>query len=256
MLTSSSTVAVWWLWTWVIATAQWIQESLFDAHQAEVTGIIATQKPHTLQWYVTMAKAFQYGDALPADSDTYSPVRPAGDPAFVVTYAAAVETVNQVRIKVATGAVGALSALSSAQMTALNNYLALIKDAGVRLQLTSGTGDNLQTGMIIYYDPLVIDGTTGARIDGTSMTPVKDAINNFLDSLPFNGVFIFNSFVAALQAVQGVIIADVNICQANYAATPYINIIAATPDQYTPDAGYLVLDNAFFAANITYVAYT
>jgi hypothetical protein len=253
MLTSSSTTAIWWAWTWVVATVQAVQEGLFEAFQELVVSTIATQKPHTLGWYITKAKAYQHGASLPTDSDVYSPVAPAGDPSLVVTFADAVELTNLVRIKVATGTVGALAPLGTTQLAGLTAYMKLVKDAGVRLNITTGNADNLQVGGIIYYDPLVLD-STGARLDGTSATPVPDAVNAFLNSLPFNGVFDFVAFLMALKAVDGVKTPDITTCQANYGATPYVNIITANPQEYTPDAGYLALDAVYFAANITFQA--
>src|ERR1019366_6918228 len=90
-LTSSSNVAIWLLWTYVVAVCQWTLENLFDAHKSEVNSLIATQKPHTLQWYVTMAKAFQYGVTLPSDTDVYTVVPPVDLTVLVVQFAAAVE---------------------------------------------------------------------------------------------------------------------------------------------------------------------
>lgn len=250
-LTSSSAVAIWYLWTYVVAVCQWTLENLYDAHVSEVNGIIATQKPHTLQWYVTMARAFQYGASLPADSDVYVPVAAPGDASLVVTFASAVETTNLVRIKTATGVVGSLAALSGGQLTAFTAYMNQVKDAGVRLQCTSGAGDTFQPTMIIYYDPLVLDNT-GARLDGTDATPVKDAVNAFLDSLPFNGRLKLNDFIAAMQAVPGVVIADEVSIQAFYGAVPPVIITK----EYIPDAGYLALDDTWFGANVSYTAYT
>src|ERR1700722_4092716 len=90
-LTSTSSVAVWLLWTWVAATCQWVTESLFDAHVNEVQGILGNQKQHTLEWYATMAKAFQYGVTLPPDTDVYAVVPPVDLTVLIVAYAAAVE---------------------------------------------------------------------------------------------------------------------------------------------------------------------
>ncbi len=253
-LSSTSQTAVWRLWTYVQAVGIQVHETLFDAHKAEVLAIIATQKPHTLQWYVTMAKAFQYGDTLPPDTDTYNPVRAAGDPAFVVSFADAVELTNLVRVKAAAGTVGSLTALSGPELTALTSYMGRVKDAGVRLQVTSGNADNLQLKLAVYYDPLVLDAT-GARLDGTEATPVTDAINQFLDNLPFNGRFIFNQMMDAVLAVDGVKNAKATVCQANYAATPYVDILAASPSEYIPDAGYLSLDSTYFNANVSYTSY-
>ena len=250
-LTSTSMVAIWYLWTYIVAVCQWTLEVLFDDHVEEVNNIIATQKPHSLQWYVTMAKGFQYGVSLPADSDTYAAVPPADPAVLIVANAAAVELTNLVRIKVAKLAGGILAALTTPELTAFTAYMAKIKDAGVRLQCTSGNADNLQLALTVFYDPLILNAD-GSRIDGTTTTPVSDAVNNFLDNLPFNGVFVLNSLIGTLQAVHGVVIGQVIAAQANYGSTPYVPI----PVQYVPDAGYMKMDAAYFTAHITYTAYT
>ena len=233
-LNSTSRVAIWLLWTWVIATAMWVQENLFDAHKSEVQQIIASQKPHRLQWYVTMARQFQYGYAS----------------AQIVAFAAAVEVLPFVRIKVAKLAGGVLAQLAAGELTAFTNYMNRVKDAGVPLQCTSAAGDSLRVGLQVFYDPLILDAT-GRRLDGSNDTPVLLAINNYIDALPFNGVFILNGLIAAIGAVEGVSIGDVLYCAAAYGALPYSLIAAA----YTPDAGYLVVDTVYFNANVIYTPY-
>ncbi len=249
-LTSTSNVAIWLLWTYIVAVCQWTLENLFDAHKAEVNALIANQKPHTLQWYVSKAKAFQYGVTLPIDRDVYVIVPPIDTSVLIVAYAAAVELTSLVRIKTAQLTGGVLTPLTGGQLTSLAAYMNRIKDAGVRLQVTSGNADNLQLALNIFYDPLVID-EIGARIDGTDLTPVKTAINLFLDSLPFNGLFILNFLTDALQAVEGVRIVQVVNAQANYGTTAYVPIYV----EYVPDAGYLVLDEAYFDANVNYLGH-
>ena len=247
---STSLVADWLLWTWVMAFVAWTLEGLLGAHVVEVQGIIGGQKPHSLQWYTTMAKLFQYGYALPDGSDVYVPAVGAGDASLVVTFAAGVESENLVRIKVATGAVGALGPLTAPQLSAFTAYMNLVKDAGVRVVCTSGVADTCQPKMVIYYDPLVLDGT-GARLDGTGGTPVRDAINAFLDSIPFNGRFVLNNFIAAMQAVPGVVVADEVSVLAYYGAVPPVAITT----WYTPDAGYMGLDLGYFNVNVSYQPY-
>ena len=249
-LTSTSNVAIWLLWSYIVAVCQWALENLFDQHKSEVAGIIATQKPHSLQWYITMAKAFQYGVTLPPDTDVYSVVPPASSSVLIIANAAAVELTNLVRIKVAKLSGGILAALNTSELIAFTAYMQRIKDAGVRLQCTSGTPDNLQIQLAVFYDPLVLDNT-GARLDGNASTPVIDAINAFLDDLPFNGLFVLNSFTSAVQAVEGVRIADVINAQANYGVTPYVTI----GYEYTPDAGYMILDDTYFNAHVAYAAH-
>lgn len=249
LLTSTSLVAVWRLWTYIVAVCIWTLETLFDAHKAEVNGIIATQKPHTLQWYAVKAKQFQYGDTLPADSDVYDPIS-TDEAVLVVAYAAAIETLNSIRIKVARLNSGTLDALSAPQLSAFTAYMARVKDAGVRLVLTSGEADNLRLKVAIYYDPLVLNNA-GERLDGTAATPVKDAINDFLTNLPFNGLFVVNKLIDAIMNTEGVVNGVVNEAKANYAATPYVVI----PVEYVPDAGYMVLDGDWFDLYVTYTAH-
>lgn len=250
-LTSTSSEAVWRKWSYITALSEHDLEENFDDHKNEVKGIIKTEKAHTTQWYVTKAKAFQYGDTLAQDSDVYDPIAPAGDASLIVAFAAAVELPNLIRIKTAKGTVGALVPLSGGELTAFSQYIFRIHDAGVRIICTSAVGDTFQPEMKIHYDPLVLDGS-GARLDGTAPSPIKDAVNIFLNSLPFNGKLRFDEFIAAMEAVEGVVIAEVVGLQAFYGVVPPIAITV----EYTPDAGYLVLDNLYFSGHVTYVPYT
>ncbi len=257
LFTSTSATAVWLLWTWVIATCIWTLENLFDVFVALVKSILATQKPHTLQWYTTKATAFQYGVPLPADSDVYALVPPVDPTVLIIAGAAAYEQVNLIRLKVAKLVGGILVALSGPELTAFTAYIQRIKDAGVRVVCTTGNADTLQLAVTVFYDPLILKAD-GSRIDGSSATPVKDAVNAYLASVNnafiannTNGVLIYNDLIAALQAVEGVAIGEVVTAQAHYASTPYVTV----NPQYVPDAGYLALDSGYFDANVSYEAY-
>ncbi len=249
-LSSSSNVAIWLLWSYVVAVCQWVVENYFDDHKAEVEQIIVTQRAHTLQWYVTKARQFQYGVVLPFESDSYTTTTT--DPTVaIINYAAAVELPSLVRLKVATLSAGSLAPLSVTQLTAFTAYIQQIKDAGVRMQITSGNPDILRLQLAIYYDPLVIDAT-GARIDGSSSYPVKDAVKAFLKALPFNGLFVVNNLIAALQDIEGVVIGVVVYAAATYAALPFAPVAV----EYTPDAGYMVADETYLLANTTYISHS
>jgi len=249
-LTSTSNVAEWKLWTDIAGWLAHTVDSLFDALKVDIDAKIAAEMPHTLKWYVTKAKAFQYGVTLPADTDVYAVVPPEDEGVLIISSAAAVEIAvfNKVRLKVAKGAVGALEALSVGELAAFSTYMSRIKDAGVRLQCTSGDADVLRLKLNVYYDPLVIDAD-GERLDGTDATPVKGAINAYLSSLPFDGIFILNDMIDAVEATDGIKICHVENAQANYAATPFVPV----PVKYTPDAGYMVIDEGYFDTNITYI---
>jgi hypothetical protein len=233
-LSSTSAAAEWNLWTDVVAICQWTLESLFDIHTKEVDDIISNLKPHTLQWYINKAKAFQFGDALQTDKDMYAVIDTAKQ---IVDFAAASEENNGLRIKVATSNGSQLQALNTNQLTALNNYMNLVKDAGTRLYISSGPADRLQANLTIYYNPLVLDNT-GSRLDGTANTPIQDAISSYLAALPFNGLFVPNFFIQYLQNIAGVVICKANSINGSYGAMPLQQINY----QYLPDSGYLAID--------------
>ncbi|GAA4465258.1 hypothetical protein GCM10023093_17100 [Nemorincola caseinilytica] len=248
-LNSESRVAVWRLWTYVIAVAIWAVEKLFDTHKAEVNDIIARQKPHSLAWYREKAKAFQYENDLPDGSDTYSIIR---EEDRIVKYAAAIERTNTVRLKVAKigepaepGGEEDLAPLSGAEMDNFEPYMHRVKDAGVRLIINSATADLLRLTATIYYDPLVL-AADGSRLDGTSATPVTDGIRAYLKGIDFgNGLMVVNRLRNAIEAVEGVRIGHLTLVETKYAEFDYTEVEV----EYLPDAGYIRLDTT----TLTYI---
>ena len=210
---------------------------LFDAHRDEIVGIIKNTKPHKVPWYATMARLYRHGYNLVTDEDYYSD---AGLTAAqitasqVVAYAAATEIAKGIRIKVAGIASGDLAPLGTTQLNGLKTYMGRVKDGGVRLYITSSVGDSLRLNLAVYYDALILDNA-GARLDGTASTPVSDAINAFLKSQPFDGLFVLAHLEDALQAVDGVVIPEIITAEARYGALPY----QAVPVEYLPDGGYM-----------------
>jgi hypothetical protein len=236
-LDSSSSTAIWRLWTYITAVAIWALEKLFDQHMADVQDTLSRLKPHSLRWYAEKAKAFRYGQALLPESDNYSneglteqQIRASQ----IVKYAAVVEQEQGLRIKVATMGAADLQPLSAAQMAAFAEYMQRVKDAGVRLLITTAVADGLKLGLTIYYNPLVLNAQ-GERIDGGGNTPVKDAIEAYLRSLPFNGVFVLAYLTDVLQQVEGVVVPHITYAAARYGSLPYTGFSV----EYQPDSGYL-----------------
>lgn len=240
LLTSTSKVAVYRLILYISAVCDWTLESLHDLFKKEVNETIAAMKPHSLQWYAEKAKAFQFGRDLVTDADYYdnSGVSDSDvEASKIVNYAAVIEQqANNIRlrIKVANDNGTDLQPLTNPQLTAFTAYMQRIKDAGVRLTITSTAADSLKLSLRIKYNPLVLD-STGSRIDGSGSAPVKTAIRNFLKRLPFNGLFSVASMVDAIQAVEGVTDVKVDLVQTKYGALPFTSVDI----DYIPDSGYL-----------------
>lgn len=247
-LSSRSGVAVWRLWTYITAVCHWTLEQLMVQHITEVQRLLDTQRPHTPQWYVHKAKLFQFGSALAVEQDVYESI--INDSTVrLVHYAACMELASSLRIKVATSGTGGLIPLMPEQLMALQQYMQHIKDAGVRLEVTSGLPDILQLELVIYYHPLILNAY-GQRLDGTAGKGIKEAINAYLNKLPFNGMLVLNNLRNVLQQVEGITIGHIAHAKARHAGLAYTDIEIS----YTPDSGYLVLDEIYFSTHTTYIA--
>jgi len=241
-LTSKSKAARWRLWTYVFAYAASLLEKLWDTFRTEINNIISLLKPHSAKWYAQKALAYQHGfDLLPDDDqfDNTGYTEVQIEESKVVKYAAVVEQENQyqrvfLRIKLARENAGDLAPLTTIQLDGVKEYFKRIKDAGVKLVIESLAADNIKMKWRIYYDPLILD-SDGNRIDGISSDVVKKAIKDYLKNLPFNGVYVLQYHIDALQAVEGVVIAEIDLCQTKYGLLPFTNVNTSV----VPDAGYL-----------------
>lgn len=252
LLTSTSRVAIWRLLALVVATAIWTLETLFDIHVADVNETISKLKPHSLRWYAEKATAFQFGYNLVDDADYYDNTgidETTIEASKVVAYAAVVEQDRGLRIKVARDT-GDLAALTAPQLEAFEEYMKRIKDAGVRLNITSSAADELKLNIELYYNPLVLN-SAGGRLDGTVSEPVQDAVKEYLKNLPFNGVFVLQNLIDVLQLVDGVKIAHLVGAQARYGLLPFQSFAV----KYLPDAGYLRIPNPG-DLTITFIPYS
>lgn len=205
-LNSTSKFSVYRLIAYCVAVSIWTLEKLFDLHQSEISNLLATQKPHTLRFYASTAKLFRFGDAL-NDSGEY--VGEADENALIISEASASAsgTNNSIILKVAKKVNNLLLPLSGTEKAAFDAYMVQVKDAGVKLITQSLSGDKFKIVATIYRDPLVLD-SFGKRLDGTNDFPVRDAIQNYIQGLPYDGILITQKVVDAIQATEGVITVD------------------------------------------------
>ena len=237
LLTSTSKTAIWRLFTYVVAVCIWTLETLFDLHVKDVDERIAALKPHSLRWYVEKAKAYQHGYNLVAEADYYDNTgldEVVVEASKIIQQASAVELERGLRIKVAKSVGADLGPLSTDQLNGFKAYMARIKDAGVRLDITSGNPDSLKLEVDCYYDPLLLN-SQGHRLDGSGNTTVQDGVKEYLKNLPFNGLLELESLIDNQQAIPGVKIFHIKLAQAKYGALPFTSFAV----QYLPDAGYL-----------------
>jgi hypothetical protein len=245
MLNNASKVAIWKMLFFAVAFCIFTLESLFDLFRGEVDETIKKLKPHSSRWYAEKAKLFQNGMPLISESDEYdnTGMTDAQIAAIqIISHAAVVEQTDRgIRIKVARTVGSDLAALTAGQLTSFTQYMEQVKDAGIKLRCTSDQADDLKATLRIFYDPLVLDNT-GARIDGTSATPVQDALKSYLKNIPFNGIFVTEHAKNEIEKVEGVVIVKDDSWQARYGVLAFSSIDV----EYLPDAGYLRIDNQDF----------
>ena len=246
-LNSTSKVAIWRLWVYIIAVAIWSLEKLFDQHRADIDKRLAELKPHTARWYRSKALAFQYGFDLLPDSDKFNNqghTEEAIEASKIVKYSAVIESKNEGRliVKIAGEQGEQLQPITDAQKQAFEAYLQEIKDAGVRLSVVNYQPDVLHLQMKIIYDPLVLDSNGQSIIHATK--PVEETIKSYLKRLPFNGELVLAHLIDALQQAEGVKIPHLVLAQSkNITSSGDYGAFETIEISKIPTAGYFTIDN-------------
>lgn len=234
---------------YIVAAAIWAHEKLFDTHLAEVESVVSRMKPHSLRWYVNKAKLFRMGCQLADDSDEYADgmTDEEIEACRVVKFAAASEANGIIYIKVATELGGVKSPLTREQRFGLEEYIAEVKDAGVRVDIINEPACRLRLRLDIHYNPMVLDGSGTNLRDGTN--PVEEAIKAYIGNLPFNGEYRNSALVDALQTVEGVAIPELASAEESYDGNEWTPVDAKAQ----PYSGYYEYDSE--NSEINYIPY-
>lgn len=248
-LTTASQVGAWRVLFWTIAFGIWTVENLFDEHIEWINNRAQEIITGTLPWYARMALAFQYTDSLVflEDKYQYAAIDPLNQ---VVKLAVANEVGGIVILKVAKlDGSNQPEELSVPELSALEAYIAKIKFAGVRVQTVSRPADLLKLYFKIYYNPLLLS-STGELLSSPGTFPVEDAINDYIKSLPFNGMYSTTELTDKIQLALGVVNPVHQSSEKKFGAFAY----SALVDYYNPNAGYLKIDPATpLSVTTTYV---
>lgn len=229
---SSSKVAVWRLWVWIFSFAIWVHEQIVSKNAEN-------SRPHTIRWYREQCLNFLDGLALTwfngqfqydLTNVTDSDVRK------IINRCALLESNNgELVIKIASANNGSIEPVTPQQLVRFKAYLMQIKDAGNRIRVINQSADLLKIGLTVYVDPLVIDLQTGKLLSTANpVFPVKEAINNYLEKLEFNGAFVRTFFQDELQKATGVILPKIDVLESQYLGFAFITIV----DWTIPQAGY------------------
>lgn len=216
----------------VVAFAIWLLEQMFDQHKIEVESRVEEMVPHRPKWYRDMVLRFMKDKVLVPDTDEYDVsgmTESDISAARVVKHAVATESEDAsiLTIKVA-GEVGGTRARLDAQTEGqLLAYIKEVKDAGVKISLVNMDADTFNCEVDIYYDAL----KTPAELQAAC----REAIDDYIENLPFDGEYTNMALIDRLQQVEGVRIPELKSATTSPAGDGAVIAIDA---RYTPLAGY------------------
>lgn len=219
MLTSSSKTAV---WRNILETVAFMifnfQEST-QLHMKEIDDKIASQKIPNEKWYREQALRFQYGFALdplsyigeflPTYEDGNGNIITATEQEIadskMIKYASVTANVGSNGVKKISMKIAGESmdeVITDEKALAFKSYIERIQATGDNIVVVNFLPDILLLQYKICFDPLIL------HPDGMSILtaeyPVKMAIQNFLQNLPFNGELSVEALEDTLQEVNGV----------------------------------------------------
>jgi len=247
---SPSKVEIWRLQAFVFAYETWMQEQLYDTFKTEVDETIAGREFAQLQWYIDQSKLFQFGDDLEWINDKYYGYTTIDETKQIITQAAATVTNGSILLKVATGDIGSLAPLDSDELTAFTYYAKgsntpyaedNISPPGTIIEIISEDADTLRFASQVFYDPQVLN-SSGELLSDTGTKPVEDAVNDYIQQIPFDSKFRVSGLIDAIQSADGVVNVVVINCDAKTATQAWVDstdVINESGKQYVARAGYL-----------------
>jgi hypothetical protein len=197
-----------------VAACAWTIEMLFDLHKKEVQDIIDELKPHSLRWYVSKAKAFLLGYLLFPDTDYYDLSGLTDEQieaARIIKYAAGVERLSVVYLKIAGDQNGEPAPIDAAALAGFTKYIQEVKDAGVVIEVVNEPAEHFRLRMDVYYNPMVLNSQ--GQSFSTGAYPVQDAIRAFIKNLPFNGEYKNVALTDVIQQIDGVVIPELLLAE-------------------------------------------
>jgi len=236
-LTSTSKVAIWRLWLWIVAYATYILESLWDEKAKELDQKAANTLVGTIGWYAQKCREWQYGYQLQWIDNIYT-YATNDDNAKLVKWIAISEIEGGLWIKVAKDdGNGNPIPLTTAELNDLRAYMHQLKLVGTRVTIVSLDADKLAFAIDVYYygNYVVVKDN------------VINAIINYLQILPFDGALSRANLITVINEVAGVEDVYINSLTAQYGS----NLAEAIDHIAVPYSGYWQLDGGNDFANET-----
>ena len=219
---STSRAAVWRQWVWATSFSIWLHEQMVSQNALN-------SRPGPVRWYRELAFSFLDGLPLVWIDGRYqydlTGVLDVEERRVIDCCAVDDDQEGTMVIKVATIVDGVRQKLPDAVKERFVFFMELTKYGGTYINCISNDPDELKINITAEVDPLIIDLATGKLLNVVGdVYPVKDALENYLSNLEFNGTFVREFFRDELQKATGVKLPIINNIQWKYAALPFVEI--------------------------------
>jgi hypothetical protein len=201
---SGSKVAKWRLWLWIVAVASWAIENISDNRVSMISAIVNGQRPHTLLWYEAQTANWQFGYDLEWIDDDHWGYSSADNSAKIVAAVSAQENdMGDIVIKVAKLDGSNLVPLEEIEVEGLVQYWAKWKDAGVKVIIVTASADEILLEATVVRNRLVLS-EDGTLLRDSSVNSLSIALQEYMDSVPFNQVIRITDIEAAAKSAEGI----------------------------------------------------
>lgn len=258
-LTSTSTRAIWRVYTFIIAASIAVLEQLMDLYQSVIETLVSRSPGASTLWVQDKMFKFQYDATDPQIVQLIEtiPQYPVVNAAKrIITACAVVTDVNNtVNIKVAKS--NPYEALDGSQLSAAQSYIDTIGIAGITYDVISLDADKLFIEAEVFYR-----GQYSAVIQGLVITALNDYMQT-LSLVNFNGSLKMSDLEAVIRNVTGVsdvVMKNVRVrpdTTAFASSTYYIQNATLINRLVNPAAGYMIQETDTghtFADSLTFTA--
>ena len=196
---STSRVAEWRLWTWVVATSIQVFEIILDRFKKEIDTVTSRITPGTTRWYAEMCYRFQNGHELLFDEKTAMLYYAEDDPGSQIIKVVAIsEDNNKLLIKAATlNEKNKIVPLSLEEKYNFAAYIDAIKFAGVETDVISVSEDKIRYNVNVWFEPSIPLSLVREN--------VLTALDTFKAGIGFDSMIYTQKLIDAVMAAEGVV---------------------------------------------------
>jgi hypothetical protein len=241
---SGSKMSVMNMFTYVMSSLIYTFENMFDVFIADATKVLGLRTNGTPAYYVYMAKQYSPGCTVRVNEDGtgLEVISNGGNP--IIPYASyeTINIANGMVLKVCKDVNGAITPLTSQELSAFTNFINQIRFVGANVIVRSVPADLITPKIRVVYDDSIV-----SKED--ALANIKEAIDNYSKSLSYDSYVYQSAIIDAIQGAFGVLDVPSNLSNGekskifvqkhNYAsASGYDNMVEIT-GWYRPYSGYL-----------------